>query len=219
MSDKPDERQLPKYLKDYKGPKLDLSIQVEDLLWIGEDGRLDYDALLKDHGYDPEAPLIAILQSIIDAHPLEGGPSREARLEIALEALTGQPRKRGMDLIDDYDLLLKIASRYFEEFWERRKRREPPPDVAPIIRQVVGGLDDERRLRADDDSLIRRLRKKFNKDKDLLLVRVSLENDWNRPDKLRAINRVIEGMQKLGIQAVRRELRPQVRPPEPKDLL
>jgi hypothetical protein len=43
----------------------------EDLPWMGDDGNLDADELLDEHGYDPMSPLEYILRAIIAAHPVQ----------------------------------------------------------------------------------------------------------------------------------------------------
>src|SRR5258708_5190759 len=60
----------------------------EDVAWIGEDGNLDSETLLNDHGFDPRLPLEYILLAIIDAHP-RPEEDRQTRLEKALAALVG----------------------------------------------------------------------------------------------------------------------------------
>jgi hypothetical protein len=49
---------------------------------------------------------------------------------------------------------------------------------------------DERCL-ASEDSIRRRLRRKFNKSKDILLVRVTSEQNWDRMDVARSINTIV----------------------------
>jgi len=43
-------------------------ITADDCAWLGEDGKLDPDKLLKKRGYEPDGALRLILGAIVDAH-------------------------------------------------------------------------------------------------------------------------------------------------------
>ena len=192
------EEEMPPYIK--KGGGRGAShLGPNDLVWLGEDGELDPDEALNRHGYDPTPPLSIILSAIIDAHPIEGGDTKEARLEKALKALTGRKRMRGMDTKDDYDILLEVAWDFFVSFIENNGAE---PEVKPIIRKHIEQLpeNDPRRYMAEIDSVFRRVSRKFAKEKDLLLARVTGDSNYDRMDTISLIKNILAQFEKLGIK-------------------
>ncbi|MBF9196102.1 hypothetical protein [Microvirga terrestris] len=186
--------------------KANLGLGPEDKVWTGDDGNLNPETLLWEHGWHPETPLAAILLAIIDAHPLSEGSSRIKRLEIAMEALTGVKRKRGADKIDDYDLLSVVARRYWAEW--RAGNPNPAPDI--IARSAFNELppNDPRRRRASTlEAQVKRIADEFRSKRDLLLARVTLEDDWNSRDTARAVTRAVEALRALGIPVAEPQLR------------
>ncbi|MCO4317329.1 hypothetical protein M8997_009060 [Phyllobacterium sp. 21LDTY02-6] len=171
------------------------NLTKDDLVWIGSDGMLDPTIILAESGYDPSDPLSKILLAIIDAHPSTLKHSRIDRLESALSMLLGRERKRGMNDKDDHDYLMQIARLYFQKYIETGRTE---PSLAPIIRQVIGSLKDKNS--SEQDTLVRRLRGKFNANRDRYLVWATTEDDWNRMDESRLVHKAIEAMQALGIQ-------------------
>lgn len=199
--------EIPPYLSETKAKaKVELGLKPEDRVWTGDDGELDPGALLREHGWHPEAPLTAILLAIIDAHPLPEGPTRAERLEVATEALTGVRRKRGRDKSDDYDLLCVVARRYWAE-WCKGERN---PAVDTIARSAFNALpaDDQRRQHATTlEAHVKRIATEFRLHRDLLLARVTLEDDWNSRDTARAVTQAVEALRALGIPAAEPHLR------------
>ena len=124
--------ELPEWAKGHEGEGME-NISTRSLGWMGDDCQLDVDDLLSEKGFEPESPLELILLGIIVAHPVDNGLDRQERLETALNALTGKERKRGMDDVDDYDLLMDVAGRYFEEYLENNDH-PPKGRLTAIIR-------------------------------------------------------------------------------------
>src|SRR5436190_24114586 len=86
---------IPGFMEEHAGRGME-STGPTDLPWMGDDGNLDFERLLAEHGFDPLLPLEYILLAIIDAHPAEGtdeSANRQARLEKALAALVGSGRR------------------------------------------------------------------------------------------------------------------------------
>jgi hypothetical protein len=57
-------------------------IRAEHTVWLGEDGELDPDKILREHGFDDVDRFSLLLKSIIAAHPSDDR-SPDHRLEIA----------------------------------------------------------------------------------------------------------------------------------------
>lgn len=193
-----DQDRIPDHLlgpkKSYLG-----NITVEDLVWIGPDGEVDPDAILKQHGYDLNDPFTSVLSAIIRGNPVDGRDAVE-RLETALSALIGTRRKRGMDELDrDDELLIEIARKFFQAF-HRDSHREP--DLAPIIREVIVTLPEgDTRTLATENSIIRRLKRKFIAKRDVLLVQVTSEQNFQRMDVRRSIATILRELKALGVSA------------------
>ena len=199
---------VPDYMQGHAGRGVE-NLGPEDCAWLGKDGNIDPDEILKANGYDPDPPLELILGAIIDAHPAKD--SRQDRLENALEALTGVKRKRGMNSKNDYDLLLQIAWEYHVA---HLNGEEYETEVAPIAKRVIERLppNDPRKPRAGLISVIRRLVRKFNKDRDLLLTRATSQMDWFRMHDVNAIRDVVKKIEELGIPANVGSVKPRLFP-------
>jgi hypothetical protein len=187
------EQQL--YPQDRAGKE---NITAEDVYWAGEDGQVDSEAILRKHGYDPAGPLELLLMSIIAKHPDHHRTPQE-RLSMGLDALIGQ-RRTGRRPNDDYDLLLEVAWQYFTRSFGGEERI----DLAPIIRDCLashsGATSTSHRRSIDgENSEVKRLKRKFEKQKDLLLVRVTAEMDPDRMDMVRAVRRIASALQRLGV--------------------
>jgi len=175
-----------------------------DLAWIGVDGEGDFDRLLAERGYEPEPPLQLIVRAIIAGNgPAEVWPRR--REEKALAALTGSSRP-GRRAADDYDLLLEIARHWRLEFWRSHGRQHSPgetswePPLDPIIRAVIPkGYDKSRNVEAANIRKV--LARKFRNDRDLLLARVSSDDNYDRLNMLQRIQDLIRELGRLGISA------------------
>lgn len=186
--------EIPNHLRGPKTASLG-NTNIGDLVWIGPSSEVDPDTILEQHGHDPDDPLTSILSAIISGNPIDGRDVGE-RLETALCALVGTRRKRGMNEMDrDYDLLVEIARRFFASFHQNGRVE---PELAFIIRDVIAMIPegDERRL-ASEDSILRRLRRKFSKNKDVLLVRVTSEQNWDRMDMARSIDAIVRQLRAL----------------------
>ena len=182
-----------------------LGFGPEDRIWTGDDGNLDPEALLREHGWHPETPLEAILRAMVDANSPPDDATKSARIEKALAALTGTKVRRGADQIEDYDLLTQIAHRY----WEIWCSTGEAPDIAPLARAALAALpaDDSRLRGGSEDSRTRRLVRKFDANRDLLLARLTLADAWNSRETATALRRVIEAIRSLGIQIADANLR------------
>ena len=192
---------IPDHIKQGCPKKGLEGVRGERLPWISEDGKLDPDVILQECGYDQHAPLIYILSAIIEANPMQDSGSNTTRLEVTLAALIGEGSKRGMDELDDYNILLDVAWNYVIAFYAGGL---VAPQVQPIVRSVVERLPEKDRRRiADPESVVRRISRKFRKDKNLLLARVTGEYNPDRRDKMRAINKVLRQLNDLGIKTGR----------------
>ena len=187
---------LPNYVDRGKSASIG-NVTLEDRIWIGATGEVDPDAILEQHGYDPAEPLATVLMAIINGNPIDGRGAAE-RLETALSALIGTPRKPGMDELDsDYELLTEIARKYFRHF---HQNGHVEPQLSKIIKDVLAAVPKgDARILADPDSVVRRLRRKFNANKNVLLVRATSKQNWERMDVLRSVEAVLKRLRALGV--------------------
>ncbi len=200
------------YAKNYQGPRTNSTLGPEDFAWIGKDGTLDGEALLENVGYEPEGPLRLILGAIIAAHPTDEKRTNEDRLLEAEAALLGTHRKRGNRESDDEELLHEIGNRFFEEWL---KDTNATIDVGPIVRKVLN--DREIRFRmVTEESVVRRLQRKFDKDRDRILARVTRSLKWYLLDFYKRLLRVISDLQALGVEVDSSLLWRRINPGEPK---
>ena len=185
-----------------------------DVVWVGDDGQLDPEEILKKHGYDPYTPLELLLLSIIDAHPDSSTlpRSRSERLDEAISTLLGRPGRRGRDETDDNDILRRIAWRYHEQKFNERS----DPKLAPIIRECL--MDTNKARKKDysrsidaENSTVRRLADKFRREKDVLLTRVTSEMDPDRMYAIHAVNETADRLEELGIKLDRNAIRARLR--------
>jgi hypothetical protein len=173
------------------------NITAEDCAWIGDDGKLDPDNLLREQGYEPESALRLILGAIIDAHVDALGRARARRIDEAEAVLLGRKRPRGNDPDDDEDMLRELGRRYFTKRLENPDRKV---EVAPIAREILaearasGGIPD---VIVRDD--FRRLARKFIADRDRILARATVELKWDLPAFHDRILRVLEELLALGV--------------------
>lgn len=93
--------------------------------------------------------------------------------------------------------MCKIGRRYWREWCAGDK----DPSVAKIVEEVLSLLpaDDDRLKYLVRDSLVRRLPKKFKDNRDLILSRVTLEDDWDSRDTAVLVERAMNSLRSLGI--------------------
>jgi hypothetical protein len=207
---------LPDYLKDYDGRgQLDWNIDHEDFAWVGDDGSLNSEAILKERGYERESPLWFILQAIIAAHPDGSGRSPDQRIELAEGALLGEKRKRGNDEKQDEELLCEIGRRFF------RLRCEHPDlviEVGPIAKEVLADPRFAHYQQATTamSSQVRRLQRKFKADPDYILAMATSDHRWHLPEFYLRIRRIIADLRSLGVNADDSLINARIRSREPK---
>lgn len=203
------QNERPEYLSTLSNQKSGTEhLGPEDTVWLGSDfridpetglgtGGIDASALIAEHGHDPDPVLHWILLAIIDAHPQKNHEkTRLDRLWKALSALTGETRTKA---IDDYSLLLEIAWQYHVACFEEGKFPKLRPIVSRVVSKLPEGFLKERNIQKQ--SLIEMLEDKFREQKELLLVRATSDNNWNRMDTARAVRGVLKELNKLGIKA------------------
>jgi hypothetical protein len=188
---------VPDYLRTRPKTATIGNISAEDLVWIGENGNLDPDELLKERGYEPEGPLRLILGAIIDAHVVVGGPTRSKRIDSAEEALLGTPQKRGNDPHDDEDLLRELGRRYFKRWLEDRDHEI---EVAPIAREILAETKAAGRIPGHlVDGAFRRLQRKFAADRDRILARATAALKWDLPEFHHRVLTLLKELRALGV--------------------
>lgn len=172
----------------------------EDVVWTGEDSELDPVRVLAEHGRDPFPALGMVLRALILGQTPDASQRDVAdRLRKALGAVTGRAQT-GRPPVDDNDALLEVAWRYHVA------RYEAPRSGAVELREIVSAVVDEmfshvpRDRNIERDSYIQKLEDKFNSDRDLLLARATLDDDWGRLDHVKKLKQAFNLLSQLGVQ-------------------
>lgn len=203
FADEPDP--IPDFMvRDAQADIFGSEITADDCAWLGEDGKLDPDELLKERGYEPESALRLILGAIVDAHPVADSPTRSERIDLAEATLLGSAQKRGNDPHDDEGFLRELGRRYF-----RRWLEDPDHEieVAPIAREILAeakasGLIAKVVVEGD----FRRLQRKFAADRDRILARATAELKWDLPEFHGRILTILAELRALGVGCDNREI-------------
>ncbi len=178
---------IPEYLRKMakEGPiKLQDSFGPEDLVWTGEDGQLDPEELIAEHGFEPETSLEVILMALVKGHsPDIEHDALLQRLKTAKAGIIGSVLS-GRGEVDDHRILKEVAWEYFKRFHELRRSagNRKKVKLAPVVRSVIETQFPElHKLRnIDPENLYKLIERKFKKDKDIILVRATLDDDWDR---------------------------------------
>jgi hypothetical protein len=218
-----DDDEIPEYLKALQaGDKVgrEDNFGPEDVVWTGEDRKLDPDEILAEGGRDPTPPLQLLLAALIRGHTSNATENEiTSRLRKALAAITGEPSS-GRPPVDHHDALLEIAWRYHVARYESLP--DGKVDLRPIVTAVVDEFfsDVPTRRNITTQSYVEKLEDKFNAERDLLLVRATMDHDWNRMDDIKKLKRALTILEELGIPVDLSVARPRRRPHQvltPKD--
>ncbi|MDX8398701.1 MAG: hypothetical protein R8K20_00450, partial [Gallionellaceae bacterium] len=171
-----DEEEIPDYIREMQkgGPvKNNTNFGVEDLAWVGSDGKLDPDTVIAKHGQDPFGPLQLLIYALIRGHTPEANHQEiRNRVQRAISAITGQEPKRGKIENDYHGILLEVAWQYFVELHENHME-DNGIELQKIVRKVLG--DDIEGIATKSgvsvESLERGLVRKFQEKKDIYLAR------------------------------------------------
>ena len=166
-----------------------------DTYWGGDDDRFDETEILRTHVYDQYNALELLLLSIISKHP--STDTATERLKIAMHALTGEPFKNGRPLSEDDEVLRAAAWRYHQLTFYGQKI-----ELAPLFRKCLAMVGDAKvgsleRNEEAENPRIKRLIRKFNREKDVLLTQVTHEQD---PDRLVLLSKIAADLKKLGVK-------------------
>jgi hypothetical protein len=202
---------VPPYLKG-KSKSVRLPLTAEDYVWIGDDGRLDPAEVLRQKGFEQKSAFRLLLEAIVDGNPSEqDGPTRAQRIDRAEALLLGRAQRPGVDQYDDDEVLRLVAKLYFEQWVEYRDREI---EVAPIAKSVLiefelqrstksqpGNQRPRRPLEHDINSAVRRIVRKFKRDRDRLLASVTYEPRSDPPEIYLALLSIIDVLKRLGVKA------------------
>ena len=205
-----DDWPVPEHIME--GKSSSLGINSEDCVWIGEDGRLDPIEVLHQKGFEQKSAFRLLIEAIVDANPgKEGVPTRGQRIDRAEALLLGQRPRPGVDRFDDDQVLREVAKRYFEQ-WREYPDREI--EVAPIAKSVLNEFEIRRHTKSqpanehprrplehDINSAVRRIVRKFNRDRDRLLASVTHDPRWDPPETYLHVLSVIDTLKRLGVNA------------------
>ena len=167
-----------------------ISTKPEDHIWIGEQGKLTpYEWIDLDLGY--RGSLEVILLAIIRSNSVTG-LSEETRLRSAVKALIGK-RKVGRPR-GDWPVLLAIGKEWFSDYVGHEERSHA--DYVRAGASAAGkNIDDL----ADESDFIKRTWRKFENDKDAVLMEVTGKSTTEQGWRQGRIARVLGDLNFLGI--------------------
>ncbi|PHR61269.1 MAG: hypothetical protein COA43_04645 [Robiginitomaculum sp.] len=132
------------------------------------------------------------MTTIISAHPSDGkGGNTEKRFRAALTALTGTALTKQTS--DDYDSLMRMAWLYHSEKVEGMET----PVLNHLAKRAYVGSPKDRNI--EESSLIKKLTRDFKKSKNILLARITSQDDWDRMDEIKNFKRLLSNLQKAGV--------------------
>jgi len=191
-----DDEGVPEYVRDDESSRLE--INAEDCVWIGDDGTLDPIEVLRQKGFEQKNAFRLLIEAIVDANPREeDGPTRAQRIDRAEALLLGRPLRPGVDEFDDDEVLRLVAKRYFEQ-WHEYSDREI--EVAPIAKTILNEFDLGSREH-NINSAVRRIVRKFRRDRDRLLASVTHDPRWDPPQVYLDLFSIIGTLKRLGVKA------------------
>lgn len=167
----------------------------------------DLEEIIAKNGFDPFDALDMLLMSIITAH---SNDRVSERLAEAKAALKNEKRPTGRPSVDDYDILLDAA-------WEYHSRQVEHQSInkSEIIRECYRRHHPEApsldRSPDSEHSEIKRIRKKFDRELQVLLARVTSEMNEERMDTICAVKRIARTLRELGVKVNLESIRPRLR--------
>jgi hypothetical protein len=191
---------LPGFMREYTPAKLGLT--AEDSAWLGDDGTVDPFQMLNEKGYELKSAFRLLLEAIVDANPDKSGRTRAQRIDGAEALLLGTPKRRGVDPIDDDEILRVVARRYYEQWLENP---EIEIEVAPIVETRLKELELGPEGHPTDryrTSAVRRIVRTFKSDRDRLLASVTNDPRWDPPSLYLDLLSIIDTLKRLGVKAI-----------------
>ena len=172
-------------------------VRPEMTVWLGEQGDIDPEAVLAAEGHDALTPFGQVCLAVIDSNPDELNRSKHERLQQAVSALLGKPKAEGRPPADrDDEILMAIARRYYYLWFHGQHKIS----LAPIVRECITSLSLRPPRTAESwETEIRRLRKKFLREKDLLLSRVTLRDHPDRMHDVLLARSALRWIARLGV--------------------
>jgi len=176
------------------------NLDHSDAIWMGliigdgKDELVNPEEILARYGYFRESPLEQLVLRLIDAAGWKDAAQREKRLRKAISAISGR-RMTKRPNYEEYYLLIEIAKEFFKSYFEGDKNE---PELKPII---AAALPRQRKKikHGTPQSQIDDLARKFNRDRDLLLVRATTGPDWDPLDRDNRMRRAAEALAELGV--------------------
>lgn len=177
------------------------SLDRSDYLWP-EGDTSDFEARFQA----ADGILLHVLLAIIRGY---GGPDRKKRLADAFASLTGQAKPEGNRAVaEDAAILLAMGDLYTAR---RLGFDNGPLDIAAIAREAFEIIEGRPLLEHEADSTIRRLRRKFNGNKDYWCYVASLMYQPETVPLRRALTQAVAALRRLGVPIDERTLNGLVR--------
>lgn len=204
-----DEEEVPEYLKELQegGPTVAQdNFGPEDVVWTGEDGKLDPYEILDEHGFEPETNLENLLAAVTKGHnPGISDEDLRKRIARATKAISNSERAVGRPKTDDYAIIKEVAWAFHEASYmpNRAGKLSEWPSLRPIVGRVIEeqfpSVSKERNMELDN--LCRVIERKFKKHMNVNLVRATCDDDYDRFRENSKLRKVVDSMRELGIPA------------------
>ncbi len=216
-----DPENVPEYLKRLPPdtPRVGAgNFDHTDVVWGGKDGSLDPDDIIAGHGREYDAPLLQVLRALVAAHHTDLDERGVAVLTREIcRKITGTSASKGRPIDDDSAMLMEIAYRYHEALYAEGQWPNGTVPLKPIVREVhkdFGAEHLDGRI-LDAESHIKILTRKFTKDRDIWLSRVTTDDRNYDPTRLQNIEKLKTGLCLLSEAGVRvdiEQVEPTTRP-------
>lgn len=173
-------------------------------LYISE---TDLEEIVRKNGFDPFDALEMLLLSVIKAH---SNDRISERLAEAKSALTNEKHATGRPSVDDYDILLDIAWEYHSR-QVRNQKINKSEIIKECYRRFYPNTPSLDRSPDAENSIVRRIMNKFDKDRPLLLARVTSEMNEARMNTVLAVRVIAQSLSELGVKVDLKSIRPRLR--------
>jgi hypothetical protein len=174
----------PEWMKADVGKGLE-DLRPEHFAYLHDDESLSFDERLDPEltfrDYFDTLVLERLVEAIIDGHPVQGkNQDRRQRVRDAMHALTGKPKGKGKNQIEEDEILRKIVM-----YWNYRrlaKEHEAKFSVDKVVNEFLNQThpyNDENCSSDKREKAFTRLKRKLSENRTEIAARVFVRQDWD----------------------------------------